>query len=105
MNHRAAAQEKHAPYERPPTPVPAWSPSHRAVAAADPVQNGGAHGAMRTETVQHGRGQRGDETPEEDAGEDPDHGDPKPAGEGGRVRRERADRHQGGRHREEAAAG
>lgn len=40
-----------------------------------------------------------------DAREEPDHGEPEPAGEGGGVRCERAHRHQGGGHREEAAAG
>lgn len=57
------------------------------------------------EAVQHGGGHRGDEGPGPDAREDPDHGDPEPAGEGGGVRGERTHRYQGGRYREEPAGG
>lgn len=57
------------------------------------------------EAVQHRGGNRGNGAPGEDAAEDPDHGDFEPASESGRIRRERTYCYQGGRYREEAAAG
>lgn len=69
--------------------------------AADP----GPDGAVRPEALQHRGGHGGDPGRRQAAGEDPDHGDPEPACEGGGVRGQRTHRHQGRGHREAATAG